>query len=86
MLIVVGLFFLLLAYVSWDDARMEFGFHAESSPLWWQFWIPHSYDVVIVTEYALAYMIISTTTLTAGIIITVQEKLKNHDPLRSTPN
>ena len=77
-LIVVGLLFLLLAYVSWDDVRVGISGEAKSMPRWWTFWIPHSYNVVTLPEYAITYLVIGTMALTAGTILSVQEIRKNH--------
>lgn len=77
-LVLAGLLFLSLAYVSWDDVGTEFGIGVCSEPLWWQFWIPHSYDKVTVPEYAITYIIIGTAALTAGTILTIQERRKTY--------
>ena len=83
-LIVVGLFFLLLAYVSWDDVEAEIGLHAYTMPQWWQFWIPHSFNAVIVPDYAITYIVTGTAALTAGTTLTIQETRKTHKHTATT--
>jgi hypothetical protein len=73
-LIVVGLLFLLFAYVSWDDAATEFGIGVHSTNPWWLFWRPNSYNVVTVPEFAIAYAILGTASLAAGTTLTIQGK------------
>ena len=78
-LIVVGLFFLLLAFVSWDDVRAPgIGIGINTEPLWWQFWIPHNFDAVILPEYAIAYLVMGTAALTAGTTLMIQQVEDHH--------
>jgi hypothetical protein len=75
-LIVVGLLFLLLAYLSWDDVGADTYIRVYNLPQWWQFWIPHRYDAVTIPEYTITHIIIGTAALTAGTILTIQNKWK----------
>jgi uncharacterized membrane protein YidH (DUF202 family) len=77
-LILAGLLFLSLAYLSWNDVEAEIGIRVYNLPQWWQFWIPHSYDAVTIPEYTITHIIVGTAALTAGTILTVQERRKNH--------
>jgi len=76
-LIVVGLLFLTSAYLSMDDAETGTRIGVINELQWWQFWVPHSYDIIPIPDYAITYLIIGTATLTTGTILTIQERRKN---------
>ncbi|MFH2111195.1 MAG: hypothetical protein ABIJ47_08060 [Candidatus Bathyarchaeota archaeon] len=77
-LILTGLLFLTSAYLSLDDVGAETYLRVYNELQWWQFWIPHSYDAHTIPEYTITNLIIGTATLTAGTILTIQERRKTH--------